>query len=130
MKHGIVIVVVAAVLLCGCGHAAKDPFVGTWAVNSNPGNARLVIWKLGDHYRAAQVIRFAAYFPLTLTRHDNELVGTMLPPIGPTKVVIGYYPATGLLSFESGPNPGYDQTGGDMHKLSDSTALPSPVASP
>ena len=43
----------------------------------------------------------------------------------------GVHTDTGLLSFESGgPNPGYEATGGDMHKLSDSTALPSPVASP
>jgi hypothetical protein len=50
--------------------------------------------------------------------------------MGPTKLVIGYYPTTGLLSFEAGPNAGYRQNDGDMHKVSGSTALPSPVASP
>jgi hypothetical protein len=131
MKHGLAIVVVAAVLLCGCAHAAKDPFVGTWAVNPSPGNVRIVIWKSGDHYREAEVRPSGAILPMTLTRHGDELVGTMPPPVGPTKVAIGYYPTTGLLSFESGgSNPGYEATGGDLHKLSDSTALPSPVASP
>jgi hypothetical protein len=129
MKHGLFIAV-AAVLLCGCGHTAKDPFVGTWAVNPNPGNARIVIWKSGDQYRAAQVIGSAVSAPLTLARHGNELDGTIPPAMGPTKLVIGYYPTTGLLSFEAGPNAGYRQNDGDMHKVSGSTALPSPVASP
>jgi len=91
MKHGLFIAV-AAVLLCGCGHTAKDPFVGTWAVNPNPGNARIVIWKSGDQYRAAQVIGSAVSAPLTLARHGNELDGTIPPAMGPTKLVIGLLP--------------------------------------
>jgi len=119
------------VLLCGLCSCRQDPFVGTWAVNPSPGNVRIVIWKSGDHYQEVEVRPSGAILPMTLhtsrrrtRRHDAASRGA---DEGGDRLL----PTTGLLSFESGgSNPGYEATGGDLHKLSDSTALPSPVASP
>jgi hypothetical protein len=118
---GALVILVAAVLLSGCGQAQKDPFVGTWqaCTTAGPKEALVVIANVSNGYHVA-----LAYSPArgmtTLARHGNRLAGTLTLAGGKrVYVVIDYLPATRRLSLRTTKSNPVELT-----KLADTTAIP------
>jgi hypothetical protein len=108
------VVLIAVVLLAGCGHTSKpsDPFVGTWGL----GQTRLIITKVSRGYLVDARMRlpgtFVAFHPsrVLFTRHGDRLVGTQRmvgdqigQMGGKVSVTLTYSRATGGLVYESRP---------------------------
>jgi hypothetical protein len=135
MKRTLVIVAAAALLLAGCGHP-KDPFVGTWRMNSGP-RARFVISKNAGHYTVTQGFRGdKTYMRIAVfTRRGDQLVaswrvtnpftGKHTGEVDTLKLSTTHVPNQLLFTFSFGLPPSADSV--TMTKLSDSSATPTPV---
>lgn len=96
---------VAALLLSGCGHAAKqqDPFVGTW--QSDTPRARLTIdgtYKTNGsqtNVYVATLLSSRAAADITLVRHGNELRVDSSQLANMARAVIDYDPSTSYLTL-------------------------------
>jgi hypothetical protein len=87
------LVLAAALLLAGCGHA-KDPFIGSWgAVQHGP--ASMVISKQGSRYLAVEYLGHGPVQHLVYTRQGNHLVAVVNP--WPFKCGADLDSTTGLL---------------------------------
>jgi hypothetical protein len=138
MKPALVILA-AVLLLAGCGHA-KDPFVGTWRMNSPGENAtsqaRFVISKKAAQYTVTQGYHgYKAYDPIAVfTRRGGQLVASVRvtnpftgKPTGEVdqfKLSTSHLPGQLLFTYRLGSPPADTLT---MTKLSESTATPTPV---
>lgn len=123
------LLVCSLLLLLGCGRSG-DRFIGTWR-NTDPAtkpDTRLVIWKAADGYRLAAYDE-SGKLPVswTLVRRGDELSGTFVPaaPSRPIKLVVTYRPASGHLLMRESVGPVVE-----LEKVSDSTAMPQPSATP
>jgi hypothetical protein len=130
----------AVVLLAGCGHAnapsvPKDPVVGTWRAELGPPEGwLLVVTKLPAGYQATvaytQLDAHSQPIPPvvgTFTRKGNQLFGVLKLTTGDNHALLVYTPTTGHLTWRSLAFLGASTI---MTKVSDSTAIPSPTATP
>ena len=117
-------ILAAVLLLAGCGHAAKDPFAGTWQVASD--GVTLVITPLtGNSFRFTQVTGTHPDWTLGLSRHGDRLSGQARLPGGSLwKVALTYLPATGRLRYTD--NQAVDV---QLSKVSDNAIAPTPSPS-
>jgi hypothetical protein len=121
----------AALLLAGCGHAAKqqDSFVGTW--QSDTPTARLTINGTSEsgHLYTATLLSSRAAADISLVRHGNELrVDSSLEGVNMARAVIDYDPSSGRLTL-SGVGPAMRDLTAPAHFARISTDTSDPFGS-
>lgn len=132
MRTAILISVVLTMALgiVACGHS--DPFVGGWGWGADdPSSLVLVISKSGADYRATFWTPAQAPFSRTLQRHGDRITGTMPALSGSgevfeEKLVFTYRGKVGELCYSQGEH----FTDIPMYRVTESTVVPSPYASP